>query len=101
MGLIDDIAKGIRDADKKGHLKKRKQRINKKQAKAKKAGDSEAVKMFGKRKKLTTKKGKKAQKEINKLGEKMLKRGGKAGIVASAGGFTPAALGAAGLSFVS
>lgn len=99
--FIDDIAKGIRDVDKRGHLQKRKQRINKKQSKAKKEGDTEAVKKFGKRKKLTTKKRKKAQKEINKLGEKILKRGTKAALVAGAGGGTPAALGAAGLAFVS
>ena len=101
MGLIDEIAKGIRDVDKKGHLQKRKQRINKKQAKAKKAGDTEAVKMYGKRKAMTTKKRKKAQKEINKLGAQMLKRGGKAAIVAGAGGGSPAALGAAGIAFIS
>tara|TARA_R110000772_G_scaffold222402_1_gene332893 strand:- start:9 stop:314 length:306 start_codon:yes stop_codon:yes gene_type:complete len=101
MGLIDEIAKGIRDADKKGKLQRRKRRQNKKQAIAKKAGDTAAVKMFSKRKAQTSKKSKKAQKELNKIGEKMLKRGGKAGIVASAGGFTPAALGAAGLAFVS
>ena len=101
MSIFDEIAKGVRDLDKKGHLQKRKQRQNKKQAKAKKEGDLAAVKKFAKRKAQTTKKRKKAQKEINKFGTSLIKRGSKAAIVAGAGGGNPAALGAAGLAFIS
>ena len=101
MSIIDDIAKGVRDADKKGHLQRRKRRQNKKQAKAKKAGDTAAVKMFAARKEKTSKKSKKNQKEINKLGASVLKRAGKAAVVAGAGGFTPASAAAAGISFIS
>ncbi len=101
MSIIDDIAKGIRDADKKGKLQRRKRRQNKKQAKAKKSGDAAAVKMFADRKAKTAKKSKKNQKEINKLGASVLKRAGKAAVVAGAGGFTPASAAAAGISFIS
>ena len=51
-------------------------------------------------KKMTTKKRKKAQKEVNKIGTTLIKRGSKAGIIAAAGGGSPAALTAAGLAFV-
>ena len=44
MSIFDDIAKGIRDVDKKGHLQRRKQRQKKKQAKAKARGDIAEVK---------------------------------------------------------
>lgn len=101
MSLFDDIAKGIRDVDKRGHLKKRKQRQKKKQAKAKARGDIAEVKRLGEKKKMTSKKRAKAQKEVNKIGTTLIKRGSKAGIIAAAGGGSPAALGAAGLAFVS
>ena len=104
MTIIDTISKGIRDADKKGKLVRRKRRQKAKQKIAKEQGDMAEVKRLGKKKKMTTKKRKKAQKEINKISVDLAKRAGKAGVagavVASKSGFTPVAALASGLAFV-
>ena len=100
MTFFDDAAKTIRDIDKRGKLVRRKRRQKAKQKKAKAAGDIEAVKRLAAKKDQTNKKRKKAQKEVNKIGTTLIKRGSKAGIIAAAGGGNPAALTAAGLAFI-
>ena len=100
MTVFDTIGKGIRDADKKGKLVRRKRRQKKKQKIAKKAGDIAEVQRLGAKKKMTSQKRKKAQKEINKGVQDIGKRAGKAGIAYLAAGGSPAGVAAASAAFV-
>ena len=100
MTVFDTIGKGIRDADKRGKLVRRKRRQKKAQKVAKKAGDIAEVKRLGAKKKMTSQKRKKAQKEINKGVQDIGKRAGKAGIAYLAAGGSPAGVAAASAAFV-
>ncbi len=100
MTIFDTIGKGIRDVDKRGHLVRRKRRQKAKQKVAKKAGNVAEVKRLGMKKKATNKKRKKAQKQVTKIGQDVLKRAGEAGIVYVGGGMNPASAGAALGTFV-
>jgi len=100
MTIFDTIGKGIRDIDKRGKLVRRKRRQKAKQKEAKKAGNVAEVKRLGMKKKMTSKKRKKAQKQVTKIGQDVLKRAGEAGIVYAAGGMNPASAGAALGTFV-
>ena len=100
MTVFDTIGKGIRDADKRGKLVRRKRRQKKAQKAAKKAGDITEVKRLGAKKKMTSQKRKKAQKEINKGVQDIGKRAGKAGIAYLAAGGSPAGVAAASAAFV-
>ena len=100
MTVFDTIGKGVRDIDKKGKLVRRKRRQKKKQKIAKKAGDIAEVQRLGAKKKMTSQKRKKAQKEINKGVQDIGKRAGKAGIAYLAAGGSPAGVAAASAAFV-
>jgi hypothetical protein len=100
MTIFDTISKGIRDVDKRGKLVRRKRRQKAKQKVAKKAGNVAEVKRLGMKKKATNMKRKKAQKQVTKMGQDVLKRAGKAGVVYVSGGMNPASATAAGATFI-